>query len=312
MASTQASILTQQNDVPVSNKSSSQKATCGDHDELGKTILSQSARMAWQVDTDEGDSLHPESSDFYPRHFSRQSPPPDEISSDDDDITEKISSIKNKHSNGNNDKYNDNNRDDKTSYTDAKEVDEEYMIVPPPDASRDYRHKVYESQSTYSSVIGYLIPGIAVDIRHNNVNSDSAQWINVRCHESRGKSDSKFIRDGWGWCIRYNSSHVFVRSTDEIATETEKKGMVDDSILEDFEECDNNVEDEEVDDDVEDEILDQLSDNFSQRLGSNGADTWYQHFDINGLPYYVNPVYGVSSWEAPEWVEEVDNNSGAR
>jgi hypothetical protein len=42
------------------------------------------------------------------------------------------------------------------------------------------------------------------------------------------------------------------------------------------------------------------------------ADVWQQLFDDKGNAYYYNSTTGESKWEAPEWVEETDPESGAR
>ena len=42
------------------------------------------------------------------------------------------------------------------------------------------------------------------------------------------------------------------------------------------------------------------------------VDIWHELFDDAGNAYYYNEATGDSKWEAPEWVEEVDPNSGAR
>jgi hypothetical protein len=40
--------------------------------------------------------------------------------------------------------------------------------------------------------------------------------------------------------------------------------------------------------------------------------TWQEQFDGQGNSYFVNSETGESRWEAPEWIEEFDEKTGAR
>ena len=45
---------------------------------------------------------------------------------------------------------------------------------------------------------------------------------------------------------------------------------------------------------------------------SRGIDTWYECYDNAGNRYYYNERTKQSEWVSPEWVEETDDQSGAR
>lgn len=49
-------------------------------------------------------------------------------------------------------------------------------------------------------------------------------------------------------------------------------------------------------------------------IGSNwpAVDVWYECVDADGNVYYYNENTKQSEWVAPEWVEETDEQSGAR
>lgn len=49
----------------------------------------------------------------------------------------------------------------------------------------------------------------------------------------------------------------------------------------------------------------------SKRDSKRKVAVWQQLYDENGNAYYYDPESGESKWEAPEWVEEVDTESGA-
>ena len=38
---------------------------------------------------------------------------------------------------------------------------------------------------------------------------------------------------------------------------------------------------------------------------------WNMYYDDHGNPYYVSSKTGESKWEAPDWVEEFDQTTGA-
>lgn len=74
-------------------------------------------------------------------------------------------------------------------------------------------------------------------------------------------------------------------------------------VFEDLGGDDDKDENGEVDDDF-----------FAGPSGSNfpGVDIWHEFVDNNGNIYYYNEKTKESEWTAPEWVEETDEQSGAR
>ena len=66
-------------------------------------------------------------------------------------------------------------------------------------------------------------------------------------------------------------------------------------------------------DEDEEEAYDTFDYVHHENDSTGSVDVWYeQHDKETGYTYYYNATTGVSQWEAPEWVEEIDDQSGVR
>lgn len=195
-------------------------------------------------------------------------------------------------------------------------ADEEwYDLVPNTTSARarngpittpSYEHPVRRHPNVDSEMVGYLIPGLSVQARLAPAQTTSSKgsgfnWLYVRYHmRAKGATSSagssKEPVGEWGYSLRSEKGHVFL-----VRAETYSE--------DDLSEPDEAPVDQasfEVAGDGERAVPECAA------APSDCVDVWQEQWDeSNGCSYFYNPATGDSSWTSPEWIEELDQASGA-
>ncbi|CAE7604309.1 unnamed protein product, partial [Symbiodinium microadriaticum] len=240
--------------------------------------------------------------EFFKRHFSRAaSPPAEEVLSDNDDNKSAASARGTEAKRRNNHA----SKQPSTGPADSGDSIDEYQLFPPctHKGPGRYVHSVHSKARVGAAIIGYVSS-------HKNVLAKKriGDWMQVQIHwasssamaakkkKSRRGNSSKDELE-WGWTRSRTTNeetgqeHLFLYPITTPAVRSEQPGM-------------------EWDQDE-----DEAYDHFDCAGGYGGAapqvDVWYEQHDDNGYAYFYNATTGESQWEAPEWVEEKDDESGA-
>mmetsp|Transcript_12214 Transcript_12214/g.18472 ORF Transcript_12214/g.18472 Transcript_12214/m.18472 type:complete len:714 (+) Transcript_12214:205-2346(+) len=150
-----------------------------------------------------------------------------------------------------------------------------------------YILEVHKEKSMTSAIVGYISSAKQVLALEGK-----GKWLRVKCHwlasvghkNKNRKASAWASGEEWGWAKReewrsdIGETHVFLRPITAPTPGSE------------------------------------AADTAASSSSNSGSDVpvWYEHYDESGYPYYYNESTGESQWEPPEWVEEVDQDSGAR
>lgn len=175
----------------------------------------------------------------------------------------------------------------------------------PPKGSGEYEHPVREEPLAGASVRGFLLPGKSILAQ-----AVVGTWAKVRYHKKAGRG-SAGRSEGWGWCPLQDSKsgHTYlVRfeiDDDEVKDEvglpqlTQMKEDITESvpIIQANKRKANNTS-----------FMNAKKTPATMKTNSlNKIEEWHERYDDEGgYSYYYNVCSGVSSWEAPEWVQEED------
>lgn len=216
-----------------------------------------------------------------------------------------------------------------------------FKLVPPVNIkitggrpSDRYEHPVREEPLEASEEVGYLVPGLAVLAQ-----AVVGDWIKVRYHKKRVVSSTRPIgvlrADGWGWCLLKDPTNgaPFLKSTgDSGIDEVEEDDAVKEadtshnsrgshasstanhanhSSFDDNEDLDYEEWDWAGRSEKEKQTA-KSSSASKDKAANSDIDEWYERYDDEGgYMYYWNARTGESSWECPEWVEEIDPTTHA-
>ena len=211
-----------------------------------------------------------------------------------------------------------------------------------------YEHPVREEPLEASEEVGYLVPGLAVLAQAVVGDWVKVRYHKKRTISSAKPTAGGLRADGWGWCLLKDPSSgiSFLKSTgdggnDEVEEEDAVKeadtshhsrgshasSTVNHANHSSFDDNEDEEEDyEQWDWAGRSEKEKQTAKSSSASKGKTGdaasnhsavsadsdIDEWYERYDDEGgYMYYWNARTGESSWESPEWVEEIDPTTHA-
>ena len=255
-----------------------------------------------------------------PRQPGRDSCINDSVSGDDDDNDDDSGAMD----------ADENDMPEEEDFTGAEKI---FKLHPPPTYPEDtctdgkYVQSVRASVSDRSVVVGYITTNKTIFVRIRQ-----GEWLYLQAHWGVAKGSSKRTMVGvatesqWGWVKRSmilddGMTHLLLR---QVPPPTAQKPLTNSSRPRGVDEASYASTDSGASQGSDDEDGDNDDDDFLFGRASTGVDgvgrdgsteaipLWYEQRDENGYTYYYNEESGESEWFAPEWVEEIDENSGAR
>ena len=216
---------------------------------------------------------------------------------------------------------------DEVNSKDKDNLEEVWYELIPPEGINYYEHPVRLEPIHGSTIIGYLLPGTCVVTL-----AVAGIWGKVQCHKKvcdigvHNVRSNKNESDIWGWCLLEDkiSKHLFLKSNEIINEdiEDEKDICQSQKTITKVMSKKSNINVVHIDANKEKKVATLTNTNKTsvikqdvepivKNIRINNIDTWQEKLDDEGgYTYFYNSTTGKTSWEAPEWVEETDPESG--
>ena len=215
---------------------------------------------------------------------------------------------------------------DEENGEDKDSLQEKLYELIPPKGINNYEHPVRIEPTHGSTIIGYLLPGTCIVAL-----AVAGIWGKVQCHKKVREIDVKSVRstrkesDICGWCLLNDitNKHLFLKSNEVINEDIEDEEEI--NKLQKISKSYNKKSDvNDLQGDIKKsektallnkvkKVIKQDVQPIEKNVRVNNIDTWQEMFDDEGgYAYFYNSSTGETSWEAPEWVEETDPESGSK
>ena len=215
---------------------------------------------------------------------------------------------------------------DEENGEDKDSLQEKLYELIPPKGINNYEHPVRIEPTHGSTIIGYLLPGTCIVAL-----AVAGIWGKVQCHKKVREIDVKSVRstrkesDLLGWCLLKDTTnkHLFLKSNEVINEDIEDEEEI--NKLQKISKSYNKKSDvNDLQADIKKsektallnkvkKVIEQDVQPIEKNVRVNNIDTWQEMFDDEGgYAYFYNSSTGETSWEAPEWVEETDPESGSK